>query len=464
MRGTAQIRWICGALILSCALLSAGCSTIEKWVLGARWEMPRVVQLKGVESSCIYLPTWCSIASADRPAGVLARDGDLISFKSDKKEHVFFYRGTDGESLVLDVQGDVVLLNGKAVSLGLSEKGTEWLRKASTEDLAGLRLLQFGERAKALEFPLLEKLARVRPDIALLLHKIDQPDIVARLLSLFEPHFLSIDLKVLSTRFDVLEPQLAKLKILWTDGEGSLDFLPRLPRLRTLWLSDWARAGSGAIPGGIRNLRSVTLWGGKGVQDLSLVKNVTGLQELVVWGKEDDLNLKDISALAAFPDLRKLVFALHEPKNVLDLSVLERLPKLAWLGFPGNTTQEAFAKVIASHPDLKLVELRSENVRDLSPLRRLRSLKALTLWQVKVDVGALQDLKSLRYLALPDDAFKGDAAKNTAALEKALPETFVAQAAPYCLGSGWILLLLPAIVLLRRLWSRGHGQRSMAGA
>ena len=117
--------------------------------------------------------------------------------------------------------------------------------------------------------------------------------------------------------------------------------------------------------------------------------------------------------MAAFPDLRKLVFAGSEALD-LDLSVLERLPRLAWLGFPQNTTQEAFARVIASHPDLKVVELGSEKVRDLSPLR---SLPASESGDPPAEKRRCPPASRPEEPAVPrpaEDAFEGDATEKTA--------------------------------------------------
>lgn len=468
MRETTRGRLIYGALVLVCAVLSSSCSLIEKWIAGDTWQMPRVVQVKGIESMCYYPPTWCATARAGRPVRIPARDGDVFHLPSPEKdsrnEFFFPYRGNDGDSFVLEAKDDVLFLNGKAVSLKLSEKGWQWLRKASIEDMAGLRYFEFKEKAGDVDFPLLEKLARVRSEIGLGMPDLKQPDVAAQVISLFEPSFLIIELSTLSAQFDSLKPRLGKLEILWTSGKGSLDFLPRLTRLHTLLLSEWAPAGSGAIPSGSSSFRFLTIMRSKEAHDLSFLRNLTGLQELVLWSPDE---LKDISALAALPGLKKLVLW-GDPMRKLNLAVLEQLPRLAWLGVPLNTTQEDFAKIIASHPGLEVIELvsgnDSRNIHDLSPLRSLRNLKAAIILQEKVDLGPLQDLKSLQYLALPKSAFEGEAAAKTAALEKALPKTFVAQATPFCLGSGWILLLIPAIVLLRRLWQRGHGLRSMAGA
>ncbi len=443
MQKKGRSRWASGALILSCMLVFGHCAGSDQW------RIPHVVQMEGIES-CINFHHmhigWFPTAGDGRPVGVLARDGDILF----GEEFAFPYRETDGESLELDSGGDVLFFNGKLVSLQLSDegKGWNWLRGASLEDLTDLRFLGFEEDAKDLDWPLLRKVAQARPDIWLSSPDIDQAD-VARLVSLFEPHGLAIEAAILAERFEELKPRLAKLEwlMLAEDGnyQGTLDFLSQLPQLHTLSL---LFEGVGTIPSGCRNLRSVSIFEDKGVKDLFFLRNVTGLRELVLQGFDE---LEDISALAAFPELRRLAFL--GGKNVRALSVLEQLPRLAWLGFPQNTTQEAFAQVLAGHPGLEVVELVAcDNICDLSPLRNLRHLQAAIVLTKEVDFGVLQDLKGLRYLALHKDAFQGE---KVAALEKALPDTFIARFGTFCLGSGWILLLAPAILLLRGLFS-GH--------
>jgi len=458
MRETAPGGRIAVGLVLLFALLAAGCALLKEWLTEDEWKRPRVVKVTGVTELHADPPSVTFGVRPGSPAGILARDGDLFECEGNC---IFFYHESDGKSLVLDVRDDVVALNGKVVSLTLSEKssGWEWLRKATPASLAGLRLLIVEGETEAFDFSLLEKVARHRRDIGLFVTPDIEPDIAARVISLFEPHFLAASLEVLSGRFSELEPRLANLETLWTIGEGSLQFLPRLPRLRALWLHGWLRAGSGDIPPGTRNLRSIAILQGKEVEDLAFLRNATGLRELVLWGIE---GLKDISALAAFPDLKMLWFVGIDATSVSNLSVLDRLPNLAWLQFPRDTSQEAFARVIATHPDLEIIVLGSDYVRDLSPLQSLRDPRAVIL-AVKgdVDVTPLHQLKTLEYVGLSDDAFEGEAAnkkealdKKSDALEKALPDTFVGRAQPYCLGSGWILLLLPLIALLRALWPR----------
>jgi len=449
MRETAPGGRIAVGLVLVFVLLAAGCALLKERLTEDEWKSPHLVKVAGVTSDkklLAYPPSITFGVRPGRPAGILARDGDLFC---EKDGGCFFYRESDGGSLVLEERDDLVTLNGKVVSLTLSKEGPgwEWLRKATPASLADLRFLSVEGDTEAFDFALLEKVARRRRDIGLFVD-VKEPDIAARVISLFEPQFLQVSLQVLSGRFSVLEPRLANLETLYADGEGSLKFLPRLPRLRALWLNDWLHAGSGDIPAGTPNLRSIAISGGE-VDDLAFLRNTKGLRELVLWGIE---GLKDISALAAFPDLKKLSFT---ETRVSDLSVLERLPNLAWLQFPRDTSQEAFARVMATHPDLEIIVLGSRHVHDLLPLQSLRNPRAVILAVGDdIDLTPLHHLKTLEYLGLRKEAFEGEAAKQTEALAKALPDTFVGRAQPFCLGSGWILLLLPLIALLRGLWPR----------
>lgn len=445
-------------LVLLCVSVGAGCALMREWAGGGKPPAPDIVEVRGVESFCNYSPpSWCVSPKEGRPAAILARDGDVF-LAPEKEWHVFPYRKSDGKTLMLETKDGVLLLNGEAVALHLSDAGWEWLRKASNDDLAGLRMLSV-EKAEALDFALLERLARVRPEIGLSIERIDSPDVAARIVSLFEPQFLSIESDMLSARIDALEPRLARLEILWIGGGGSLDFLPRLPRVHTLLLDNCKPTQAQEISPS-RTLRAVTITGCKGLKDLSFLRNLVGLQELNLWHVE----VEDISRLAALPELKKLILD-TESKSELDLSVVRRLERLTWLGFPKNTTQETFAAVIASHPDLEVVEVSSDKIRDLSPLRSLRNLKAAVVPLQSVDVAVFRELEDLRFLALLHKGdLKGDAAEKMAAVEKALPKTLVVRAAPFCLGSGWILLLIPLIVLLRSFSPRMHERRSVANA
>jgi len=83
---------------------------------------------------------------------------------------------------------------------------------------------------------------------------------------------------------------------------------------------------------------------------------------------------------------------------------------------------------------------------------RLRRLKALVLLGEAVELAPLYDMKNLRFVLLRDEDFE-KIPEQIQALEKALPKCVVAKG-KICLGSGWILLLLPTLALAWLLGAR----------
>ena len=97
-----------------------------------------------------------------------------------------------------------------------------------------------------------------------------------------------------------------------------------------------------------------------------------------------------------------------------------------------------------SFPELEYLEF--ENNDSLLDYRNFKNLKYLTVFgKVGLDT-TLHNLDHLRYLSLPDDFLKDSV--NVVKLQKALPNTIITPNSGACLGSGWLLLIIP----LAGLW------------
>jgi len=83
----------------------------------------------------------------------------------------------------------------------------------------------------------------------------------------------------------------------------------------------------------------------------------------------------------------------------------------------------------------------------------MKSLQSLVLIGPYKNMDALREVKSLRFVAYVDPAAKVSLA-GVEALQKALPDAMVVPASPMCLGSGWILAILPAAALVWLLTAR----------
>jgi len=124
-----------------------------------------------------------------------------------------------------------------------------------------------------------------------------------------------------------------------------------------------------------------------------------------------------------------------------------------------NLSQKQFAQTIARVPKLRaLVLFVAEEVKDLAPLQRLAELEDLVLVGSEPDAAPLRDMKKLRFLLLQRDYFE-KTPETVQRLKAALPECLIVPGKPLCLGSGWILLLLPGVAAA---WFVARGARARA--
>jgi len=384
-------------------------------------------------------------AEKGQPAYLLVRDGDVIM-----TEHLlgFPYRPSDGP--LLRVGGDKVVttLAGKPVALSLDEEGGwEWLKEASPEQMASLRMVKAGTKgppegvdAKAL----IEKLAGANAAVAL---TVTDADALGLLLQHFDPAWLSIgDMSLEKKHWAALMGE-KRLRTLAMEGdeEDDLPMLAGLPRLETLFLTKWNVEKAGPLPDGLANLRSLVVFIGS-MKDLSCLGKQPRLEELNVVAEK---SLTNVTALAGHPHLKTV--CLRQCEGVTDLAVLKQLKGLKWLAVPPATTQQQFAEIVRDHPGLTIFEaFNCEKITDLAPvgdLGRLEVLVAVTA----APPDPLYAMKRLKFLAVAveekDGKVKSDDQKRLVRLRKELPETAIVRVAPMCLGSGWILVLVPAVAL-----------------
>jgi hypothetical protein len=130
---------------------------------------------------------------------------------------------------------------------------------------------------------------------------------------------------------------------------------------------------------------------------------------------------------------------------------MKDLSHLRWLSFYEDATQDDFNSLIKWHPDLEVVEIiNNDAISDLQPLLKLRKLSGLTITPDTItDLPIVKSLKNLKYLSIPTGVF-ADSTLN-AELLKSLPRTRIVANEGVCLGSGWLLLLIPIILILRVL-------------
>jgi len=431
----------------------ASCKGTEPGAAAAGNEL-RVVKVEGAAVCYNYTlsPFSWMVPGDSRPAGLLARDGDVLIFVQKGKDEKggislpLRYRATDGTALAVAYEGGRMLLDGKTVSVLLKDEATwDSLKQASEEDLKSLRLLQVGNRIDGANFEILKKVAKVNPAIDLFFEASEGKEGAAvgpaEVLRLFRPRLLGAGGQPISKEMEKVRPALEDVEVLIVDAkeEGSLDFLAHLPRLRTLVLSNWSPEQA-PLPKGLTTIRSLILIGAKSPVTLASLAGLAQLGQLTLAGGDAE----DLGALVKLPRLKTL--SLTGCEKVADLGPLKNLP-LEYLSFPPKISQQEFDAVIKDHSGLKAVELfNCENVKDIGHLKGLKDLKALVLikpaFEGEKHLADLKELKGLRLLVLPP--WEGEEANaQIADLQKSLPDCLISAGQPLCLGSGWILLLAP---------------------
>ena len=122
---------------------------------------------------------------------------------------------------------------------------------------------------------------------------------------------------------------------------------------------------------------------------------------------------------------------------------------LKWISFPSNTTQEAFRSILATHEKLEVVEMiNCPLVSDFSPLRDQANLKALILNMEECDWSQIGELDQTELIILSSSIFE-DSPELISQLKANLPHTDIVPGSGLCLGSGWLLLLLPLVIFTR---------------
>jgi hypothetical protein len=445
-----------GALIfLSGALCGA---------LGSRqaWQPPRPVAIKGEMGVSIWfnlMPSWMTYlttAMEGEPGGLLVRDGDIVVAGSSW----FEYKQSDGASLEMSEEDGRVLLSGKTVSVNPgSELCCEWLDQASSNDLRSLRFIVLPEDLDERRLPTLRKLAAVNPHLSLAIGSISRSMSAA---ALFKPRMLFLEGSATAAELSGIlagQRQIETLFISVPENEN-LDFLATLPNLRRLAIVGWDPTTTGPLPKGMCALKSLLLIESE-IPDASALAAVPeGIEELslVMCG------IASLGGLERFSNLRTLILSMNG--QVEGLSSFTGMKKLAWVGLPAGITQEQFSVFIGEHPALKIVELIGcVEITDLSPLQRLTGLTGLIVSQNHGKYPAVDQvvqLKSLEFLGLPHEAFENDP-DEIARIREALPRALVV---PACMGSGWILLVIPlaALMWIAGWWVRRRHRTSPKGA
>ena len=406
------------------------------------WRPPQVVRIEGVESVGLSFSSGSFVSAAEKgaPLGLLLREGDYISSPGEPAPAP--YRETDGQVLTVAFNDWSASIGGKTVSVMADDEGMAWLKQASDRQLADVRwvgLLDDVSRTHETTLSVLQRLTAASPNVELFC---ETDATMLKSLPLFQPRFIGIGEHPSADTLAALAKQTQVETVFMAAVEpGSLDVLTKFPKLRRLVIFNWDVEKTGPLPAGLANLKVLEIEGTTGGFSPSAVGAApAGLEELSVPDVNDAADMK---VFERWPNLRKLMLKIGKGSG--DLSRLTSHQQLQWFNLPSTTTQEQFAAFANAHPQLTILDMTgNDNVKDLSPLMSLRGLNGLVLDDGYENLDVVQKLTSLRFLGISKKAWEASPEQVTA-IRKALPDALVVRVDSPCLGSGWILLLIPAL-------------------
>jgi len=244
---------------------------------------------------------------------------------------------------------------------------------------------------------------------------------------------------------------LENLELLWITGDFSKFFKHHqyFGNLESLIIAGWDPGDDESVPlSGLKKLHTLTL-AECSMTDLSNFEFPRRLQRLHMIGCEE---FTDISGISATPHLNSL--GLAGSGDVVSVKPITDLERLKRISFPVNTSQEDFESVVDPLQFLEVVELIDcPEGLDLSPLKEKGNLKILILQSDTIWPEHIKSLTQLELIILSKDIFE-ESPELISEIRSQLPDTRIVPGSGLCLGSGWLLLILPMVIVARLLFKK----------
>ena len=379
------------------------------------------------------------------------------------------YRPGDPTRLAFEARGCRLLMNGKPVLLFRGENGAEgvsWLSSAPEENLKSLRCIELSPELLLYGGEALDRLSTHNPHVGLTFanspsedeqtgEASDKPNWVAlgvKALNRFRPRVLVLPPEILASADlgdtaleDVYWLLLGSTSDKPKDEEVLWERLEEASQLQHLVLASrnmdtqWQR---------FQKLQSLVVGGIDGA-DLKSIAMLPNLQSLSLFQTE----ALDLTPLSGCPALK--VLNLNGSKNVKHLDQLDEV-ELTWFAPPPDITAEQLKAFLSQHPELRVLALHKTENLSLDALQLVPDLRVLVLTTEAEDLEPVASLKQLELLIL-HKAYWSDGAYWPVTLHRELPDTEIALGGGLCLGSGWILLLVPAAALA--IWGTRRRRR-----
>ncbi|GAA4280056.1 hypothetical protein GCM10022260_04770 [Gaetbulibacter aestuarii] len=378
------------------------------------------------------------------------RQGDFLSTD---KFVISVHRDLE-DTLSVQQIDSLLFINGHltGISIGNNSPPLSFFNQLSEEEISHLRSIQVEKPILDSLRPYLKKIALLNPDIDLVyFYEMDSVAQVNKDLlwvsKNFNPKAVFMENEADSISFSILAkfPSLETLMIsVPKKDSGYFMHLPHLKEIILINNSDSTFIGSNFFKENT-DLESLRIIDFNGVDmDWTSLNNLKKLKSLYI--ESDSININAL--YENHPQLKFLHLGIYK-QEVLNSDVFKK-NKLKWLSiYPDdNPLMEQNPKVFQdSFPELEYLEFKNnDTLLDYNNFKNFKNLKYLIVSGTVGLDSTLYNLDGLHYLSLSNDFLKDSV--NVLKLKKALPNTIITPNSGACLGSGWLLLILP----LAGLW------------
>ena len=419
-----------------------------------------IIHVEGISWACNVNTSFAIFGSStesEEQAEVFlhAREGDLLYMLYDDEQLYYRYDPADGNKLTVTFDTLEVFrayVNGRLSYMELIYPScVEAFGKLSDVEMQQLSFLYLEDDILEDLIPVLKEHESSLQGIGLVLESNEGGTTrLMDLISLIGPGALVMD-----DSWELPEPEehvsLAGLELLWF--EGNLSSLEKLAagcsRLESLIVANWEPAPGELLPlSDLQNLNSLTV-AESSLTSLTSLELPKSLQHLYLPACDE---LRYIQALLEITDLKSL--SLTQCMHITDFQFLNEIEGLHYLSLPPGIGQAEFLELLKRQTPLEVLELSDcERILDISPLQTVPELRILMLQLEYEQLAGLEMLKQLELIVIESDVFE-DNPQWIKELRSQLPNSKIVPGSGICLGSGWLMLLLPCIIIFRHLSRR----------
>lgn len=433
--------WLLAVLVVT--ILFSNCRSDKK-------NEYRLITVKGKASMQNWSRSMLSVAFKSDSGNMNtmpAKNGDILYFQTENIE--FFTKCNEAlpDTIQLKEKDTLIYLNEKLFGLLIdsSRDMLPWFRQMSLTEMKNLQSITISSFIPDPYLEYLFAIAKVNPEIDLLIYNIDESansNNLRWISQRFKPEFLhaSVSNQEIGLLKNFTNVRILSIELTDSVNPGVIPALPGVSEL-TLMLNEKIRVLTPDFFKLNPQLTSLSIYSNTDITKI----NLNPLQKL------ETLRLYTIDTLIKFPKSDfppRLKTLLVSGNTDLPYDNLLGLHDLKELGIPSSVPQEVFNEVIRNQPDLEYLQLTGNDtllINDYSILERLKKLRFLIITGQSGLDSTILPLKGLKFLSLPKEFFE-DSLK-VAALKKALPDTVISPNQGFCMGSGWLILLIPFVSL-----------------